>query len=164
MPHLAPTYAATLALASLGTPAALARIDRRAMYDFLMRMKSPAPGGAFHMQEDGEADVRGTYTALAVAAMLNLLTPELVRGTAEWVASCQRYEGGFGGEPGNEAHGGYTFCAFAALVILGETKRIDLDALIVRAEFWGGGHSPHPSSTITTSCIETCTWCPLERF
>ena len=135
MPHLAPTYAATLALASLGTPAALARIDRRGMYDFLMRMKSP--GGAFHMQEDGEADVRGTYTALAVAALLNLLTPELVCGTAEWVASCQRYEGGFGGEPGNEAHGGYTFCAFAALVILGETKRIDLDALIVRTDCAG---------------------------
>ena len=27
--------------------------------------------------------------------------------------SCQRYEGGFAGEPGGEAHGGYAFCAFA---------------------------------------------------
>ena len=30
--------------------------------------------------------------------------------TAEWVMQCQTYEGGFGGEPFNEAHGGYIFC------------------------------------------------------
>jgi protein farnesyltransferase subunit beta len=32
----------------------------------------------------------------------------------------QTYEGGLGGEPGNEAHGGYTFCGVAALVLAGE--------------------------------------------
>lgn len=31
----------------------------------------------------------------------------------------QTYEGGLGGEPGNEAHGGYTFCGVAALVLAG---------------------------------------------
>ena len=36
---------------------------------------------------------------------------------------CQTYEGGFGAYPGCEAHGGYTFCAFAALCIL---KRYDV--------------------------------------
>jgi len=45
---------------------------------------------------------------------------------------CQTYEGGFGGEPGNEAHGGYAFCAFAALVILGRHYDADMDALEVR--------------------------------
>ena len=29
------------------------------------------------MHEDGEIDVRGTYTVVAVAALLNMLTPEL---------------------------------------------------------------------------------------
>ena len=43
--------------------------------------------------------------------------------------SCQTYEGGFGGEPGLEAHGGYAFCAFAALVILGRAGDADLDML-----------------------------------
>lgn len=43
--------------------------------------------------------------------------------------SCQTYEGGFGGEPGHEAHGGYVFCAFAALVLLGRARDADLDAL-----------------------------------
>ena len=48
---------------------------------------------------------------------------------------CQGYEGGFGGEPGNEAHGGYAFCAFAALVILGRHVDADLDALEVSIRY-----------------------------
>jgi protein farnesyltransferase subunit beta len=46
---------------------------------------------------------------------------------------CQTYEGGFGGDPGHEAHGGYVFCAFAALVILGQASQgqADLEALEV---------------------------------
>ncbi len=35
---------------------------------------------------------------------------------------CQTYEGGFGGAPGMEAHGGYTFCGLASLVLLGTHK------------------------------------------
>ena len=49
-------------------------------------------------------------------------------GTGEWVLSCQTYEGGFAGCPGMEAHGGYSFCAFAALVLLGKEKLCDLSA------------------------------------
>ena len=45
---------------------------------------------------------------------------ELVEGVAQYLVTCQTYEGGFGGEPDNEAHGGYNFCALAALHILGE--------------------------------------------
>ena len=56
------------------------------------------PSGGFRMHDDGEVDVRGTYTVIAIAALLNLLTPELREGVAEFTASCQSYEGGFGGE------------------------------------------------------------------
>lgn len=45
--------------------------------------------------------------------------------------SCQTYEGGFGGEPWNEAHGGYAFCAVAALAILDSLHLADVDALKV---------------------------------
>ena len=44
---------------------------------------------------------------------------------------CQTYEGGFGGMPGVEAHGGYSFCGFAALVIMGKEDLCDLKALLV---------------------------------
>lgn len=45
--------------------------------------------------------------------------------------SCQNWEGGLGGMPGLEAHGGYTFCGMAALVILGKEHMLDLKALLV---------------------------------
>ena len=51
-----------------------------------------------------------------------ILGSELIEGVAEFLLSCQTYEGGFGGEPGNEAHGGYNFCAIAALLILGKVR------------------------------------------
>jgi len=54
------------------------------------------------MHAGGEIDSRGTYTVLAVARLLNMLTPELTRGAADFLLACQTYEGGFGGEPGNE--------------------------------------------------------------
>ena len=33
--------------------------------------------------------------------------------------------------PGTEAHGGYTFCGFASLVVLNRTDLCDLQALLV---------------------------------
>ena len=78
----------------------------------------------------------GIYSLLVVSSMLDILTPELVEGTAEFIASCQTYEGGFASAshpsyslsdssllssprpPLGEAHGGYTFCALASWVLL----------------------------------------------
>jgi protein farnesyltransferase subunit beta len=127
MSHCAPTFAAVLALCSVGTPEALSSIDRAKVYSFFYSMKDEATG-AFTMHRDGETDTRSVYTVLSIARLLNILTPELSQGCAEYLTLCQSYEGGFGGEPGNEAHGGYNFCALASLLILGRTSCIDLDA------------------------------------
>ena len=133
--HCAPTYAAVLCLCTVGTKQAFDIINRTKLYDFFLSLKVWMKGSSrgyagFRMHADGEIDVRGTYTVLAVARLLNILTPELVDGVADFILACATYEGGFGGEPGNEAHGGYNFCALAGLLILGETEysRIDLDA------------------------------------
>lgn len=47
-----------------------------------------------------------------------MIFTELYNGAAEYLLQCQSYEGGFGGEPGSEAHGGYNFCTLASLLIL----------------------------------------------
>ena len=104
MAHCAPNYAAVLALCTLGTREALEIIDRKKMYSFFLSVKDAS--GGFRMHHDGEIDTRGTYTVLAIARIMNIMTPELVEGVAEFLLSCQTYEGGFGGEPFNEAHGG----------------------------------------------------------
>ena len=126
--HCAPTYSGILTLMSIGTKKAYDVINRKKMYQFFLARK--ASSGGFSMHDDGENDVRATYTVLAVASILNILTPELVKGTAEWVAQCQTYEGGFGGEPFNEAHGGYTFCGLASLCILKQTNLINMKRLL----------------------------------
>jgi len=126
--HLAPTYAGVNALMICGMEQAYNLIDRQKMYEYLLSMKTPE--GGFTMHKDGEVDVRGTYCALSVASLLNLVTPELTAGAGEYVARCQTFEGGIGGAPGNEAHGGYTFCALAAMVILKKTHLLDMDRLL----------------------------------
>ncbi|KAL3785347.1 hypothetical protein ACHAWO_008024 [Cyclotella atomus] len=106
---------------------------------------------AFRMQHDGEVDVRATYCLLAPAHLLGLLLDDdnvYQHGTnddantctnstnllttssiSRHIASCQTFEGGFGAEPHNEAHGGYTFCALAALRILNAVHTTDVQAL-----------------------------------
>ena len=127
--HAASTYAAVCALLIIGTPAALAVPHRASLAAFFARLRGGAGGGpgargprgagALRVTEDGEGDTRGAYTVLAAATLLNLAAPPLTEGVAAFLARCQSQEGGFGGEPGNEAHGGYTYCALAALALLG---------------------------------------------
>ncbi len=66
-----------------------------------------------------------------VALLTNTMTPQLFLGTDSWVTSCQTYEGGFSAVPGTEAHGGYTFCGFAAAVLLKATELVDMKSLLV---------------------------------
>uniref|UniRef100_A0A061SE94 Protein farnesyltransferase subunit beta n=1 Tax=Tetraselmis sp. GSL018 TaxID=582737 RepID=A0A061SE94_9CHLO len=140
--HLAPTYAAVCALVTLGTSEALSAIDRPKMLGYLERMCVPRNrGGGFTVHDGGEVDVRGCFTALAVAHILGLDVNRLgeLADAAGYVQRCQTYEGGIGGEPGNEAHGGYTFCGVAALALLGRLDAIDLRALLRWAASCQGG-------------------------
>ncbi|XP_068303209.1 protein farnesyltransferase subunit beta-like [Pyrus communis] len=128
MPHLATTYAAVNALITLGGEEALSSINRGKIYKFLRQMKHPS--GGFRMHDGGEIDVRACYTAVSVASILNILDDELVQNVGSFILSCQTYEGGISGEPGAEAHGGYTFCGVATMVLINQVNRLDLPGLI----------------------------------
>jgi protein farnesyltransferase subunit beta len=131
--HLAATYASVNALALTGDEAAWAQLDTQAIYKWMLGLK--AKDGSFAMSDGGETDPRSTYCALATAALLDILTPELVAGVGDYIRSCQTYEGGFSNVPLTEAHGGYAFCALASLCLIGrpsETipKYSDVDLLV----------------------------------
>lgn len=155
MSHLASTYGAVNGLVSVGTEAALSSIDRVALRRFLLAMQQP--DGSFTLHHGGEVDIRfvyicsrldsyvlfgfsGAYCALSVAKLLeipiysdtdNELSKDgLFAKTADWLLSCQTYEGGFGALPGQEAHGGYTYCGVASLVLLDQLHRCDIDSLL----------------------------------
>ncbi|KAL8494577.1 hypothetical protein ACS0TY_025413 [Phlomoides rotata] len=128
MPHLATTYAAINALITVGGHKSLSSIHRENLYAFLLQMKDAS--GGFRMHDCGEVDVRACYTALSVASVLNILDDRLIQNVGDYIVSCQSYEGGISGEPGSEAHGGYTFCGLAAMVLINEVNRLDLPRLI----------------------------------
>jgi protein farnesyltransferase subunit beta len=139
MPHAATTYAAVLALCILATGGdcesselawdCLTKI-RIPMYRWMVSLLNHDTGG-YRMHHDGEVDVRASYTILCCAKLLQMDTPYLTQPkVAQFIADCQTFEGGLGGEPWSEAHGGYAFCGVAALKILNKLDVLDLDALM----------------------------------
>lgn len=126
--HLAPTYAAVNALAIIGTQRAFEVINRQTLASWLRSLRMD--DGSLVMHQDGEVDIRGCYCALSVANLTNVYTPDLFKNTEQWLIRCQTYEGGFGGAPGMEAHGGYSFCGFASLVFLGKERLCNEDRLL----------------------------------
>lgn len=129
--HLASTYAAVLTLLLTKNTGTLLKI-RDNLYTWIMSLKRKVKyGSSFIMHELGEYDTRSTYCALVISSLLNIMTPELIEGVQDWIVSCQTYEGGFAGVPHTEAHGGYTFCAFASLFIINK----DPQAIIEQIKF-----------------------------
>ncbi|XP_075492895.1 protein farnesyltransferase subunit beta-like isoform X1 [Primulina tabacum] len=128
MPHLATTYAAVNTLITVGGDISLSSINRKNIYEFFLRMKDKS--GGFRMHDGGEIDVRACYTAISVASVLNILDDRLIENVGDYISSCQTYEGGIAGEPGSEAHGGYTFCGLAAMVLINDVHRLNLPSLI----------------------------------
>lgn len=126
--HLGTTYAAVNALSIIGTEEAYNSIDRSSLQKFLWTVRDV--DGSFAVHIGGEHDIRGAYCAVSVAKLTNTYTDTLFDKTAEWIVSCQTYEGGFAGCPGMEAHGGYSYCGIAALALLNRTKLCDIDALL----------------------------------
>ncbi|TKR87322.1 hypothetical protein L596_011736 [Steinernema carpocapsae] len=181
LPHIATTYGAVMALVSLGTSEALRSINREGLLDFLLKMKKP--NGSFALHVDGEADIRGVYCALAIAAITNIIYEkrsvtikdtegkekvELVDLTTNvdlWLISCQSYEGGFGAEPSSEGHGGYTFCAIAALTILGQLNKVANEEalvkwLVARQMKYEGGFSGR-SNKLVDNCYSFWVGCAI---
>ncbi|UJR36687.1 hypothetical protein I4U23_029404 [Adineta vaga] len=128
--HLAPTYAAVNALCLLRNERAYKVINRKKLSAWLKTIRDPI-NGSFSLHLDGESDIRATYCAASVATLCQLEDRnELFANTAEWVASCQTYEGGFGACPGAEAHGGYSFCGYATLILLDRESICDRESLL----------------------------------
>lgn len=150
---MAATYAAVNAIVTLDDTAALASIDKAGIRSFICSLQKP--DGSFSLHLNGEIDIRlvisnliivafinlfifsGVYCALSVAKLCNIpifSDPEccdnLFASTADWLLKCQTFEGGFGAAPGHEAHGGYTFCGVASLVMLKQLHRCDVESLL----------------------------------
>ena len=92
--------------------------------------------GTFQNHINGESDLRSTYCALITASVLNLINwndisnDPLTKGVVENIKNCQTFEGGLGPEPYCEAHGGYSYCGIASLVLLNKLYEIDVNSFV----------------------------------
>ncbi|XP_062199669.1 geranylgeranyl transferase type-1 subunit beta-like [Phragmites australis] len=114
--HLASTYSALAILKIVGYD--LANIDNKAL--LLSMKKLQQPDGSFMPTHIGaETDLRFVYCAAAICSMLDDWTGMDKLKAKEYILNCQSYDGGFSMVPGSESHGGGTFCAVAALHLMG---------------------------------------------
>ena len=111
-PHLAMTYSALATLVTLGDD--LKRVDVASITEELDALRGP-DGSVAASSEEGQRDVRFSFCAVAISEILSLRRDHEL---AQFVLSCQSYDGGFGLSPGAESHGGSTFCAVATLALL----------------------------------------------
>ena len=76
--------------------------------------------------------VRWTLEAYTVVLYMQtfLVFSKIMKSLQEvgdFVVSCQTYEGGISCADFGETHGGYTYCGFAALLLLKESDKLDLE-------------------------------------
>ncbi|KDN42309.1 terpenoid cyclases/Protein prenyltransferase [Tilletiaria anomala UBC 951] len=127
--HILSTLSALQILAIKG---ALDVVDRQAVIDYILSLRSTSPNlrGAFYGDSAAlEHDTRYLYIALHALQLLSA-TAELAEIREESIAyllRCHNRDGGFGTSVGAESHAGQVFTCVAALNILDALDRVDLD-------------------------------------
>lgn len=79
-----------------------------------------------------ENDLRFVYCACVIAFVLDDWSGIDRKLCEDFILSCRSYEFAFGQVPGAEAHGGSTFCAVAALHLLGVLDRLEHREQLIR--------------------------------
>jgi protein farnesyltransferase subunit beta len=147
-----PTFAACLVCAASQTDIASA-LSISGLKEFLLACKQP--NGSFAAEVGSpESDARVTYSATVVGALSGILSsdPGIFVGTADFLLACQAFDGGIAAYPGAESHAGYTYCALAALELLGHLQDLDLTMLAqwaaMRQEPLEGGFNGRPNKLV----------------
>ncbi|KAF8494461.1 terpenoid cyclases/protein prenyltransferase alpha-alpha toroid, partial [Russula emetica] len=131
-PHLIMTYCALLALAILRDDYAL--LDRAALKRMVGACQD-ADGGFVTMPGASDADLRMTYCAFVVCALLEDWSCIDLPRALSYIHRCRTYEGGYGQMPQGESLGGPTYCALAALHLVPADHVCAPQARLQRAEW-----------------------------
>jgi len=145
--HIAMTYTAMASLLVLGDD--FSRLDRKAIVAGVKALQLP-DGSYKAALEGGENDMRFLYCAAAICNMLGDWDGMDTEAALGYVESSISYDGGIGQGPGLESHGGSTYCAVAALKLMGRLDELGekrLDRLVrwcVNRQAQGSGFMGRP--------------------
>jgi geranylgeranyl transferase type-1 subunit beta len=124
--HVAMTYTALCTLRTLGDD--LSRVHAAAVVAALPHLQRPSDGSFHCIAAGSEHDLRFLYCACCICHMLGDWSAMDVEQTVACIRACRNpCDGAFGLVPGQEGHGGSTFCAVASLVLLDRVDHV-LDA------------------------------------
>ncbi|CAM4803790.1 unnamed protein product [Rotaria magnacalcarata] len=127
--HITMTMTALLSLLLLGDN--FENVQRDKIASSLARLQLPT-GAFLPTVLSTESDLRFVYCACVVAFILNDWSGINKDACTNFILQCQTYEYAFGQVPGAEAHGGSTFCAVAALSLMGRLKDFEHQHDLVR--------------------------------
>ncbi|CAH0385452.1 unnamed protein product [Bemisia tabaci] len=113
--NVAMDYSALAILVILGDD--LSRVNKKAVLEGVKAMQQD--NGCFaSCAVEGECDMRFVFCAVAVCYILNDWSVINVEKIVNYIRDSLSYEYGIGQGPGQEAHGGSTYCAVASLALL----------------------------------------------
>ncbi|KAJ3272759.1 Geranylgeranyl transferase type-1 subunit beta [Terramyces sp. JEL0728] len=125
--HLAMTYTGLLSLMVLDQ--GLEKIDSKRLISHLRKFQKE--DGSFSPTIDStESDMRFLYCACAISFILSDWSGINIESALRFIKKSQNYDGAFGCAPENESHGGSTYCAVAALALMGKLDKVKNDNLI----------------------------------
>ncbi|KAJ1960161.1 Geranylgeranyl transferase type-1 subunit beta [Dispira parvispora] len=110
------TYSALACLIILGDD--LSRVNRPAIIASLKALQTKEGGFRSHPFTN-EADLRILYCACVISHLLQDWSGVDQPGAVRYIQHCQGYDGGIGLGPGQESHGGTTYCGVASLKLMG---------------------------------------------
>ncbi|PWA65444.1 prenyltransferase family protein [Artemisia annua] len=114
--HLASTYCALAILKTVGYDFSL--INSSSILKTMKHLQQP-DGSFMPIHTGAEVDLRFVYCAAVISSLLDNWSGMDKEEAKNYILSCQSYDGGFGLIPGQESHGGATYCAVASLRLMG---------------------------------------------
>ncbi|KAI3793349.1 hypothetical protein L1987_35966 [Smallanthus sonchifolius] len=114
--HLASTYCALAILKTVDYDFSL--IDSSSISKSMKHLQQ-SDGSFMPIHTGAETDLRFVYCAAVISSLLDNWSGIDKEKAKNYILSCQSYDGGFGLIPGQESHGGATYCAVASLRLMG---------------------------------------------
>jgi geranylgeranyl transferase type-1 subunit beta len=161
--HIAMTYTALCTLAALGDD--LSRVDREKAIASLKPLQRD--DGSFQCIAVGsEFDMRFLYCACVISHLLGDWSVVNKDKAVDFIQSCVAYDGGISLIPGQEGHGGSTFCGVAALQLMDRLDVLDAPRVIhwcVHRQIGGMQGRPNKAEDTCYSYWIGATLCLLRK-
>ncbi|GKY99234.1 hypothetical protein MPSEU_000878700 [Mayamaea pseudoterrestris] len=117
--HISMTYTALATLHTLGDD--FSRVNRHGILQSLRALQ--LENGSFKCTiNDAEHDMRFLYCACCISHMLHDWSGVNINAAVDYIRKCRSFDGAIALLPGQEGHGGSTFCAIASLALM---QRLD---------------------------------------